>query len=104
MRLRNLMKELFSLSLIQRKILFDRESRRARVCMNKNRNIPDLLSGEIDRSICREIRSSGVLLSFYVISVPILTRCVPSSRSTLDLAPYIGLYVLRKQYQSIPIS
>ena len=40
-------------------------------------------SWKIDRPICREARSSGTLPLFYVISAPILARCVPPACSLL---------------------
>jgi len=63
-----------------------------------------LLKRSIGRFVERRIVPAFLLPSFYVISVPILTRYVPPSRSTLDSTLCIGLYVLRKQtnqYQSL---
>lgn len=40
-------------------------------------------SWKIDRPICREARSSDTLPLFYVISAPILARCVPPACSLL---------------------
>lgn len=62
---------------------------------------------EIDRQICRETYSSGIPTSFVLCNfrANINTLCsAASSRSTLNSAPCIGLYVLRKQtnqYQSL---
>lgn len=68
-------------------ILFDRKSTRVRV--NKNRNIPDLLCrGDRSADLSRDIQFRRA--SFYVISVPILTRSVPPSPYILDSALCIG--------------
>lgn len=77
--------------------------------VSKSRSISDLFSRceEIDRQICRETYSSGIPASFVLCNfrANINTLCSAApSRSTLDSAPCIGLYVVRKQtnqYQSL---
>lgn len=65
------------------------------------------LKEEIDRQICRETYSSGISASFVLCNfranINTLRSAAPSC-STLNSAPCIGLYVLRKQtnqYQSL---
>lgn len=98
---------------------------RARIWESRHLESPLAPSGRsIGRFVERHI-VPACFLSFYVISAPILARCVPPSRSALFLALFlfpfslslplstrldsascIGLYVLRKQtnqYQSLKL-
>lgn len=68
-----------------------------------SRSRRDAFSWKIDRPICREARSSGTLPLFYVISAPILARCVPPACSLLFPFFVYSLVCSSQTDQSIPI-